>query len=263
MATTVANLVDTLQTTGKFFHVLKEDGLLDDVPHVIINNKVARAQAVQFLNLLVGSSGTTPSYQRARDILRRDFIPPQEVADARGVEYTEAQLAYLQYTLPSKEVLQWARDNCFIVVAGPPSKMNLLDIRELNPQLFRSKSGGWYADKKEKFACRDTVGTTWLVLRGGPVPSSTAHTWYEQQDRLNRLSDIEHVPNVAEATWGFTTYFEVRGNHPLYSTYVRTSSVASSYSHVFVGCFDDNGLDVDEWSDVSRHNDLGLASARK
>ena len=260
MAITIATFGDTLQTAGKFFHVLEEEGLLDEVPHILINDKSARAQAVQYLNLLVGSSSNIPNYQRARDILGDDFISPQEVAEVRGVRYTETQLARLQGTLPQKEVLKWARDNGFIVVAGPPSEMNLLGIRELNSQLFWSKSGGWYANKKEKFARRDTVGTNWFVLRRNPVPASTRKSWGEQQELL---SDAERVPNAAEQTYSVTTYFEVRGIRLVSNVYVRTSSVDSDGLRVGVGLFDGYGLLVGLWSDDFRDDGLGVAAARK
>ncbi|OGZ61594.1 MAG: hypothetical protein A3H51_02045 [Candidatus Spechtbacteria bacterium RIFCSPLOWO2_02_FULL_38_8] len=259
MATTIADLGRGHEFTGKLLRVLAEDGLNDEVPSILVNDRKARHLAVQFLNILAGSSGTVPSYQRARDILGDDFISPQEVAEARGVSYTEVQLSQLASTLPSKEVLQWARDNGFAVVAGPPSEMNILGIRDLNPQLFWSKQSGWYAESSEKFARKDTTGTTWLVLRKDPVTNSTRKTWSEQQELL---TDVERVPNAAEAAWFFTTYAAVRGTRLVPNGYVRTSSVDSDGDHVHVG-FDDGGLGVSSSWYGYCGDGIGVASARK
>ncbi|MEX2145313.1 MAG: hypothetical protein WD712_03035 [Candidatus Spechtbacterales bacterium] len=237
MAITIAGLARASEFEATLFRLLAEEGLNDEALKTLVNDRSARAQLVQFANTLTGSSGTTSSYQRARDILGDDFISPQEIAEAIGVSYTEAQLASLTSTLPEKEVLQWARDNGFAVVAGPPSEMNLLDIHELNTDLFFEKNDPWFADKRQKFARSDTVGTTWLVIRKDPVPNSTRKTWSEQQDQL---SDNERVPNVAEATWFFTAYAKVRGIRLVPHVYVRTSSVDSGGYHVSVGDFSEN-----------------------
>lgn len=261
MAKTVENFGRSSELVGRVVRKLENDGLESGaVFHVLDNDKTARTQLVQFANRFAGSSGTTPSFQRARDILGDDFISPQEVAEALGVSYTEAQLASLAATLPAKEVLQWARDNGFAVVTGPPKEMNLLHVRDLAPELFYSRFGGWYAKTHEEFARKDVVGTTWLVVRKDPVPNSTLKTWNEQQALL---SGNERVPNVAEAVWFFTTYAKVRGIRLVPSVYVRTSSVYSDGHHVYVGDFGGRGLYVVNERDDRRYDNVGVASARK
>ena len=260
METSIATLGQNLGTAAKLIRLLGEEGLHDEVLHVLINDAKARRQVVQLMNAFAGSSGTSPTLQRAHDILGDDFISPQEIAEARGVSYTEAQLASLASTLPGKEVLQWARDNGFAVVAGPPSEMSLLDIHELNTGLFYSKNDPWFADKRQKFARNDKVGTTWFIVRKDPVPNSTRKTWGEQQELLN---DAERVPNVAEVAWFFTTYAAVRGIRLVPNVYVRTSSVLSDGRRVDVGSFGGRGLSVrDYWGDL-RSDYFGVASARK
>jgi hypothetical protein len=261
MDNSIATLDQALGKAAKLHRVLREAGLRDEVLHVLINDAKARRQVVQLLNAFADSSGTVPNYQRARDILGDDFISPQEVDEARGTSYTEAQLASLASTLPSKEVLQWARDNGFAVVAGPPSEMSILDVHELSTDLFYSKNDPWFANKRQKFARSDTVGTTWLVIRKDPVPNSTRKTWSEQQELL---SEVEYTLNVAEAVWFFTTYAVVRGVRLVSNVYVRTSSSAGSFgARVHVGGFDEQGLGVSYYWDVVRGDFIGMASARK
>lgn len=193
-------------------------------------------------------------------ILGDDFISPQEVASARGLTYSDEQLEHLASTLPSQEILAELRSDGYMLVAGPPREMSLLDIRNHNPQLFYSKLGGWFSTRAEKFAWRDKVGSGWLALRKAPVSGFTRRTWSEQQDLLK---DTERVPNIAEAVWGFTTYATVRGTRLVPSVYVRTSSVDSFGRRVSVGGFGDVGLRIRRWSSDYRRAFLGVSSSRK
>ena len=198
------------------------------------------------------------SYELARYILGQDFIPPKEIAAARGLTYSGERLRYFADTLPSMETIMWCRANDCMLVAGPPRKMSLLEIRELKPRLFRIERDGWYA--KDEFSRRDKVKVDWLILRKGPVPDSTDKMWEEQQ---KLLSSEERVPNAAEAVWGFTTHREVCGVYVVPDICVRTSSVGSDGNRVLVGRrFDHHGLYVHLLGDDHCLVGLGLSSAR-
>jgi hypothetical protein len=202
-----------------------------------------------------------PNYDTARMILGKDFISPEDIAKARGVVYTEEQLLHFGKTMtPSQEVLKWCRDNDYMIVAGPPRPMSLLEVRDLNQKYFYSETGGWYANDKEKFARNDKVEPWWIMLRKKPIDDSTDKNWTEQQ---KLLQPAEFVPNAAEVTWAVTTYKAVRGVYLLPNVYVRTSSVDSGGYRVSVGLFDSKGLNVSYCSDDVRNVNLGLSSARK
>jgi hypothetical protein len=201
-----------------------------------------------------------PDYALVREILGDDFISPEEIAAARGLAYTDDQIAELESALPDRETLEWLRRNDFMLVAGSPRDMSLLDIRELERSYFYSKEGGWYSKSKETFARNDKVTCRWLMLRKGIVPNSTSKTWGEQE---KLLSDLEVVPNAAEQVWGMTVYKAVRGVYLLGNVYARTSSVGSDGDRVDVGGFDGHGLDVRSWNDSARNSIIGVASSRK
>ncbi len=202
-----------------------------------------------------------PDYELARTILGKDFVSPEEVAESqRGVVYTSSQLSWFGDNLPTREVLEWCRDNGYILVAGPPKALSLLEIRELNRDYFYSKESGWYAEGQQKFSRDDQVLAQWVMLRKGPVPNSTSRTWDEQQ---SLLSGLEIVPNAAEVVWGITTYKAVRNVYLLGGVYARTSSLDAVGGRVYVGHFVADGLVVNDWSDGLRSSCVGLASARK
>ncbi len=203
-------------------------------------------------------STKAPDYTLAQTILGKDFITPEEVAKSRGITYTEDQMAKFGDTLPLQEVLVWCRDNGYMVVAGPNKPMSLLEVREMKSGYFYSKSGGWYAD--QKFARNDKADTRWIMVRKEPVPGSTNKTWNEQQALL---SDVEITPNAAEFVWAVTTYRAVRDVYLFGSIYARTFLVDSGGDRVYVGSFDDKGLNVYSWHGDNRHSNVGVSSARK
>lgn len=194
----------------------------------------------------------------ARLILGDDIVFPDEIAEARGLSYTEEQLRHFAETLPSEEVIRILRANNFALLAGPPQPMSLLDVRQTESELFYSKTGGWY--EGQKFARDDKVSTEWLAIRKEPVPDSTNCSW---NDQLGLIKAEERVPNAGEMGWFVTTFFKVRGVRLLESVYVRTFSVVSYGYRVFVGYFVSYGLYVYYYWDVYRNDSIGLASARK
>lgn len=201
-----------------------------------------------------------PDYDLAKTILGKDFISPEEIATARGLTYTDEQLAKFSDTLPAQDVLEWCRDNGMMLVAGPPKAMSLLDIRVLETGYFYSKEGGWYAEDKQKFAQGDKAEPVWIALAKDPVTNSFGKNW-SQQSELIALPKT--VPNAAETVWGLTTYKAVRGVYLLPNLYVRTSSLGSDGYHVHVGLFDAKGLFISIHWDSYCNSYLGLASARK
>ena len=200
-----------------------------------------------------------PDYKIARKILGKDFISPEEIMKSRkGITYTEKQLAKFGETVPAQEILEWCRDNNFMLVAGPNRPTSLLEIRTMKNGYFYFKEGGWYAD--QKFAQGDKVETKWYMIRKEIVPESTSKNWSEQQALI---SDVETVPNSAEFTWAITTYKAVRGVYLFGGIYARTSSLDSDGILVRVGLFDDKGLIVVNRWGGNRNSILGLSVARK
>lgn len=194
----------------------------------------------------------------ARLILGDDIVFPDEIAEARGLSYSEDQLRHFAETLPSEEMLSTLRANNFALVAGPPQPMSLIDVRQTESGLFYSKTGGWY--EGQKFARDDKAPTDWLAIRKEPVPGSTNRNW---SDQLGLIKAEERVPNAGEMCWFVTTFFKVRGVRLFGSVYVRTSSVDSFGRRVYVGFFVSVGLDISSYWDDCHNVYIGVASARK
>lgn len=203
-----------------------------------------------------------PDYELVRTILGKDFISPEEIMKSRkGITYTDEQLSQFGETVPAQEILEWCRDNNFMLVAGPNRPMSLLEIRTMKNSYFYSKEGGWYAEQKQKFSQNDKVETKWYMIRKDIVPESTSKNWGEQHALI--IADTEFVPNAPEFVWAITTYKAVRDVYLFGRIYARTSSLDSDGDHVYVGDFDDKGLYVDDHWGSYRVSSLGLSVARK
>lgn len=255
MTTSCGLWKDSFGAVGATLKALEDAGATLELLKLIRSDKKVAKAMVE-----AGSVFLQNRYSLVRTILGKDFISPEEITEHRNVSYSDEVLKHFVQTLPSEEVLQWLRDNGFVLMAGTPSPMSLLEVRNLNAQLFYTKSDGWYVKSKQRFSRNDKVTAEWLMLRKGIVPKSTSKTWDEQQ---KLLSEVEYVPNVSETTWGETTYKEVRNAWLFSNVYARTSSVDSDGNRVGVGYSAVGGVGVVYYWDDTRRDYLGLASARK
>jgi hypothetical protein len=229
-----------------------------DLLQSLIENKARMVSVVA----LARGNDLPKGYALASMILGDDFISPEDVSTAYGFSYSEDQLSHFANTLPDEKTIQWLCTNGYMLVAGPASDQNLLGIRAFDRSLFyRQNDGdGWFEYKTHTFSRTDMVrGGQWLMLKKNDVPNSRSKNWNEQ---LKLVQNPERVPNVAEVSYGVTVYRKVRGVHLLPNFYVRTSSVDEYGSRVRVGIFGEQGLDVDNYWDDDRCDDLGVSSAR-
>jgi hypothetical protein len=246
---------------GRFVEDAGDRGLVEvDPDKDAIQRLIGRGG--EFQNYLIAGirrfSAKQPDYTQAQSILGTDFITPEEVTEVHpGIIYADEHLTFLMETIPSEEDLRWCKDNSYAVMSAPPNPIALLSVRALRVGHFYSKTGGWYVD--EKFVSNDKTRRGWLAVRKEPVPNSTSKTW-DEQNKL--LSSVEDVPNAAEMAWFITTYFEVRGVCLFGNVYVRTSSVSSGGSRVYVGNFDQSGLGIYTYLS-NYHDDVGVSSTRK
>lgn len=182
------------------------------------------------LQMFLRSGIIFPNEERAREVLGDDIIFPDEVAESRGLSYTGKQLQHFADTMPSEEVLRWCKVNSSAIVAGPHTPMGLLDVLELNPELFQREKGQvqvWYAN--DDFARNDRAMPEWLAICKELVPYSQL------------LSPDERVPNAGELSWFITTYYEVRGVR-LFKRIIGTSSRSAENHRVILGTFGKFGL---------------------
>ena len=259
-----------LDTVAKFHRLLAKEGVKPDHINTPNNNIGKRRNLAEYLIMGCPKINTEcevvinqlpEGHELARLILGDDYITAEEVAKVYNFSYSDEQLQHLEETLPDMETILWLRANEYLLIAGPSTDLNILQVRDLDNKLFSSKDGGWYSNDKEKFAKDDKVKAgEWLAIRKEAVPNSFSKTWEEQQ---KLITDTKHVPNASEVSYVITTYFKVREVRLFENKYVRTSSVDVDGYHVYVGSFVENGLYVNFCRDDYRSGYIGVASSRE
>lgn len=195
-----------------------------------------------------------------RYLLGKDYITPEELARIYSWSYSDSQLERLAETLPGEDVIHWLRANNYMLIATPPTDLNLLQVRDINNLLFYKKTKDWYENKKQKFSRSDVIRAgEWLMICKEPFPKSKNKIWNEQKVLL---SDDELVPNVPELVYAVTAYCELHHIYLLEDMYVRTASVDVDGNHVIVGCFNIDGLTVNFHWDEDSSSTIGILSAR-
>lgn len=179
-----------------------------------------------------------------------------DVEQVFGVIYSLEQREALAGVPFSEETLRACVGTHMLFPSFP---ISLLDIRERHAALFRTRTGGWYAEARETFSC-ETVPIRWHLLRIEPVKASRSKTWSEQKALL--LAD-EDVPSATTVAFAMMLHHKVTGMRLFERLYVRTSDVVADGNRVTVGFFNAVGLDVSGGWDDSRDDYLGMSSARK
>lgn len=247
----------SLGQTNEFIAEFGRQGGTPDLLQELIENKARMVRAVA----IARGDETPKGFALAMLILGDDFISPEDVANAYGFHYSDEQITAFADTLPDEKTLQWLRTNGYMLLATPPTDHNLLQVRDLDNQLFYSKSEGWYAESQHTFSREDVVSACqWLMVRKEPYLNSRKKTWDKQKALL---TDVEHVPNAPEVSYAVTAYYKVRGVYLLKGVYVRTSSVDAGGHRVLVGGFGADGLHVYDYWDDDRRDGLGVSSSRK
>jgi len=207
------------------------------------------------------------TYAQADKYLSEDFIPPERLKQhfnknfAAHFQYSKAQLKHLADTVPHVSILMWAQENEHILVPGPVSDMCLLDIRELESELFIGSKGqgSWW--EGETFPQSDLVNKgEWLLARKTDVLNSRSKRWDEQ---LELITASEYVPNVAEVAYVILVCNKVKGVRLSPDHYVNTSSVDTLGFQVKIGCFGQHGISVPFFFTAGRRaSNIGVCSAR-
>jgi hypothetical protein len=226
----------------------------------IENGSITREKLEAFLGCSIGHH---PRFNVARTILKNDFIAPDDIVKAYNykIAYNDDKLQYLVETFPSEEVIKWCRGNNFILIAGPPIPLSLMDIYNLDPKVFSAKTFAcWYLQLDEIFPCADKVSDQWLMLRKSIIANSTNQGWIEQQ-RI--LAAGECVPNIAEAAWGIASYKKMHDHWLFVDLDARTSSQDLNGNPVSIGCTSYGGIHIYNFVNDSKLNNLGLISLRK
>jgi len=195
------------------------------------------------------------SQERAREIMGKNFFGVEEAIKHFGVNPTRQQLAAFSEIAFSEAVLEESKDTHVLAAVFPLSILEIRGKVSQGQRLFYDQD--WY--NKQAFA-KERGETEWRLIRKTPVDNSISKNW---QDQTALLGKNDEVPAAQVMVYAIVGHYLATGERMFEHLYVRTSSVDSDGSRVYVGVFVAGGLCVDYcWGDY-RRGCLGVASARK
>ena len=173
-------------------------------------------------------------------------LPPVDLS-----KIPKKQLAMLAEVPFSEAVLEESKKSHVLVAVFP---LSILKIRnQIASKLFYDQS--WY--NNESFAKEREV--KWQLVRKTPVDNSTSKNWLEQQALIGK---DDEVPTAQVMVYTIIGHHLATSERLFEHIYVRTSSVGSDGNRVNVGNFDSHGLNVNNYWDDNRNDNLGVSSAR-
>ncbi|MBU6321303.1 MAG: hypothetical protein KGI78_00395 [Patescibacteria group bacterium] len=236
----------------RFFGALGENA--SEVANRINTEPAFLAQLAAFATN--GGFQPSTSQQKAREIMGAGMFGVEDAIKHFGVNPSKTQLAALAEVPFTEEALAECKDTHVLFAVFP---LSILDIRAQvkgePSRLFYDQT--WY--NKEAFA-KDRGEIGWYLIRKTPVENSTSKSWDEQQALL---STDDETPKAQAMVYAIIGHYKATGERLFEKIWVRCSDRDSDGYRVHVGLFDAEGLDVSNFWDDGRDDDLGLSSARK
>jgi len=244
--------VPTGETHSAFQHFMVALGENAEVAVRRLNAEPVFAERLAAFAVNGGVEPTT-SQKRAREIMGRIFGIEEAIKHFR-INPNRQQLASLSEVPFSEAVLEQCKDTHVLVAVLP---ISILEIRGKVQDKGLFYGQDWY--DKEQFA-NERGEVTWQLVRKTPVDNSFSKNWQEQQALLG---EDDEVPTAQVMVYTIIGHFLATGERLFEKVYVRTSGVNSDGSPVYVGYFDSNGLNVNDYWDDYRVGSIGVSSSRK
>ena len=247
----------SVHTEHELLLKLEKAGLTGELSQKVVDSK--DNDLAKKVVRLIQNGGFEPSTSQklAREIMGTNFFGIEEAIKHFGVNPSKQQLAYLAEVPFSEEVLNASKDTHILVAVFP---LSILHIRgharkQSDRTLFYDQD--WY--NGQSFA-KEKGEVGWQLVRKEPVANSTSKNWNEQQALLSK---DEETPKAQVVIYTMIGHFLATGERLFEKVYVRCSDLGSYGNRVFVGFFDDKGLDVYLWRDIRRVDVVGLSASRK
>jgi len=199
-----------------------------------------------------GGRENPAAFERAMEIMGKNFLSPWDVVEHFGVEYGDEISKLLQIPF-SENVLEECKDT-HILFAGYP--LTILDIRsKVSPELFPVADNRWYA--RLAFAKADKVKTRWYLMRKDIVPNSTDKTHAEQ---TMMLAKNEEVPRACEVVFMTILAYLVMDECLFEGVYARCKDITKNGGRACVLGYPNGGIGLEGFS--SAYFMVGSAASR-
>jgi len=212
-----------------------------------------------------GGYDPTTSQKRAREIMGKNFLGVEEVAECFGIQLTQEELTKVAEILFTEATLQECKDTHILFLGvnhdkeGKPLTINR--FREMFPSTGQPRFWSYESwHDKEKFATKETAELKWYLVRKAITEESRSKN-YTEQEKL--LKENEERERAIVYVYGIFLMFRARNERLFETDYAWCTDLGSYGCRVYVGSFDSGGLFVSSYWDGGCALAWGLAPARK
>lgn len=226
----------------------------------------------------IGDAAVAVTISEAREILGRDCLTFEEVAEALGTSPDKLPgdlgRAAAQVPFSAAELAAARQDGQILVFRLPRDAEAPLTIERLIqrfPKCFDEKilNKVGYALRDEwgillePLAKTETCALGWHLSRKAPL-EATCNIPYHDQDAVMARSGraIERRRTAVEAATDLVLYHACRGERLLADAYDWTSSRTVDAGYLYVGGFGQSGMTLVGFSAAVRHASLGVCPTR-
>lgn len=194
------------------------------------------------------------TWMRCIEAMGPSFVAPFELESVftAAIRYEPTDIKKLIETCPDDAEMKRLRENGYILLPGPPKKMNLKQVGDLVPIRV-----GLHHDQ-DPFTYRDTVKSGWIAITKDPLTGSVGLKWVEQR----RLPEHPaNVPNAPEIAWSIGMFKAVRHSMLLWCWVNTASTFVSNNRELQVKTVSPDGVHL--LFDVDEKVDCGVLACRK
>jgi hypothetical protein len=212
-----------------------------------------------------GGYDPTTSQKRAREIMGKNFLGVEEVAECFGIQLTQEELTKVAEIPFTEATLEECKDTHILFLGinhdkeGKPLTINRL--REMFPSTGQPRFWSyqfWY--DKEKFAAKETPELKWYLIRKTVSEESRSKNYIEQEKLLKENEERERA---IVYVYGILLMSKARKERLFEQDYVWCTDLDSGGYRVCVGYFGSRGLGISYYWGSRYDHYLGLAPARK
>ncbi len=209
--------------------------------------------------MIHGENEPYTSQEFARLIMDNNFFGVEEAMRYFGINPTSKQIADLTEVPFNIRTLLSCRNTHNLVAVFPLSILNILSIAtKRNLPLFKGQDKAWF--KKELFAT-EKGEMRWLLVRRTSVPKSEHKTW---EQAWCHIGENEEIPTARIVVYTAIGHFLASGERLFGKIELRClEHCAVTGGRIYVGVFDELGLDIDSVSDGESDDSLGLAGCQE
>ena len=214
---------------------------------------------------LASPVGGQTNQSRARAIMGKSFLGPEEVEKHFGVRFTEAERERVRDIPYSQATLRACKDSHILFLGierdDRDKTLTICRLREMFPSsgqpCFQSYPKA--SEREEDYRDRQTPQLRWYLIARDLREESRSKPYWEQK---LLFKENEYRERAVVYVYMMLLMFKARGERLFEKDVMLTEDVGSDGAPVVAGYFSSEGIYVSDWW-LRENSQFGIAPARK